>query len=328
MIAFLLLVLLDVRWLNTKKSTEEKKRLSQDEWMEQPISSTTETTRPIAVDAQYKMVTNDDVAKALQEQVRVLCWIAVTSDTKDRALIVKETWGRRCTKFLMIGDEETTNIPNTISLNISSGRKYLWPKTREAFRYIYENHFQDADWFLKADTDSYYIMENLRYVLAQHDLSKPAYLGCEIQLYVKEGYNSGGAGYVLNKESLSLLVNEAYKNDRCHKGFMEDEDVSMGYCMSTIGVKPGDPTDSARKNRFFPFEPADHVSPDDPGANGWYWRSTFKPGVKNMSCCSDTWISFHYVSPKLLWNMEFLLYHSKIFGVSTFVETSDDRKLN
>ena len=65
--------------------------------------------------------------------------------------------------------------------------------------------------------------------------------------------------------------------------------------MSQVGVFPGDPTDESEKNRFFPFEPADHVSPAPYGANGWYWRATYKPGEKVGTTVSiqDNFTSLH-----------------------------------
>ena len=33
----------------------------------------------------------------------------------------------------------------------------------QAFTYVWENHRDDADWFIKADDDTFVIMENLKW---------------------------------------------------------------------------------------------------------------------------------------------------------------------
>ena len=35
-----------------------------------------------------------------------------------------------------------------------------------------------------------------------------------------------------------------------------------------------------------------------------------------MGCCSDSTVSFHYVSPKWMYVLDFLIYHVKTFGIS------------
>ena len=60
----------------------------------------------------------------------------------------------------------------------------------------------EADWFLKADDDTYTIVENLRFLLEDKNSSTPVYFGHKFKPYVEQGYFSGGAGYVLSKEAL------------------------------------------------------------------------------------------------------------------------------
>ena len=54
----------------------------------------------------------------------------------------------------------------------------------------------------QADDDTYIIVENLRYFLSGENSSEPIFFGHNFQKYLKQGFFSGGSGYVLSKEAL------------------------------------------------------------------------------------------------------------------------------
>jgi len=105
------------------------------------------------------------LATDLQQKVRVLCWVMTSPETVSyKARHVKATWGSRCNVLLFMSSERDRHLP-AVGLNVSEGHDNLWGKTRAAFAYIYSHHRDDADWFFKADDDTYVIVENLRLLL-------------------------------------------------------------------------------------------------------------------------------------------------------------------
>ena len=71
----------------------------------------------------------------------------------------------------------------------------LWPKTLQAFQYAWKHHRDEADWFLKADDDTWMFMDNLRSLLGRYNASRPHYLGSKGSIwYQNESFHFGGAG--------------------------------------------------------------------------------------------------------------------------------------
>lgn len=97
---------------------------------------------------------NDTIAKYLHSEVRILCWVMTNPENhKKKALHVKRTWGSRCNKLVFMSSALDSEL-EVVPLPVAEGRNNLWAKTKEAFKYIYKNHLDDADWFMKADDDT------------------------------------------------------------------------------------------------------------------------------------------------------------------------------
>lgn len=265
----------------------------------------------------------DIEAQKLAKKVRVLCWVMTNPKNHEKkARHVKATWGTRCNILLFMSTEDDESLP-TIKLAVQEGRDYLWSKTKEAFLYVYKHHFEEADWFFKADDDTYAIVENLRYMLSIYNPSDPLYFGCRFKPYVKQGYMSGGAGYVLSREALKRFVEQALPDKKkCRQDHGGSEDVEIGKCLENVGVKAMDTRDSLGRGRFFPFVPEHHLIPNHIDKDFWYWKFIYYPSELGMGCCSDTAISFHYVSPSQMHVLEYLIYHLRPYGISHNIDST------
>lgn len=214
------------------------------------------------------------MADELYRKVRILCWVMTgPGNLETKARHVKSTWSRHCNVVVFMSSVDDPDFP-TVGLGTKEGRDQLYWKTIRAFHYVYEHHVHEADWFLKADDDTYVIVDNLRWVLANHTPEEPIYFGRRFKPYTKQGYMSGGAGYVLSKEALRRFV-EGFTNKVCtHTTAVED--LAMGQCMEKVGVLAGDSRDSLLRETFHTFRPEQHLTATF-SKSFWYWSYCYYP---------------------------------------------------
>ena len=175
-----------------------------------------------------------DTTKAdeLYKKVKILCFVITTVSKLDKTIpVVNATWGRRCNKVLFVLCPSNKKEPQFLSTcHIGEGSQHLTGKVRHAFQVSYDQYLNDFDWFLKADDDTYLVMENLRFVLSHHNPDEPGYLGYHFQKFMHQGYSSGGAGYVVSRRGVKELIEKGFKMDRCKKDG-EIEDKYTGQCL-------------------------------------------------------------------------------------------------
>ncbi|XP_075260153.1 glycoprotein-N-acetylgalactosamine 3-beta-galactosyltransferase 1-like [Convolutriloba macropyga] len=231
-----------------------------------------------------------------------------------RAVAVRDTWGRRCDRMIFAADEDNKTFP-TLKMG-EPGRKMLWAKVRDTFEFLFDNYLEKYDWFYKGDDNTYVIVENMKLHLSKYDPDRPWFFGHRFKAFLKEGYVSGGPGYVLSRGALRLLGPKLKMNNYTTTGCMpghqnggpfRGEDFRMGECLASLGIAPSRTLDEKGRELFHVFN-LEGVLSDVKGLT-WYHFFNYYPHKGKFECCSERSVSFHYVSPQQIYAIEYLLYH-------------------
>jgi len=244
---------------------------------------------------------------------------------KDNLVATISTWGSHAAKLVLIVSEQQIQryppdselsgdghsqikdylhaVPMKRADGIKGGRN-IWEKMWRGWKLVADRFRYEAEWFVKADLDTFIAVENMRAFLSFLDHNKPYYFGHTLFHDYKRHnlvFNSGTC-YVLSRESLRRLAIRLERIDatrqftyQCGDGSGAREDPHTAGCLRDMGVPASDSLDSHGKQRFLTFRPKDHlfamgVNPNDKPT--WFWLG--KDMTKQLlDCCSLYPISFH-----------------------------------
>ncbi|XP_053382973.1 glycoprotein-N-acetylgalactosamine 3-beta-galactosyltransferase 1-like isoform X2 [Mercenaria mercenaria] len=206
----------------------------------------------------------------------------------------------------------TISIGDVIFIDTPEGYQNLTEKSREVLQYLYLTELNNFDWFLKADDDTYMIMENLRHLLKGLDKKKPSYLGYQLEpSWYDSPYMSGGAGYIFNKAGLKLLVEKGIQSKGTCRESGSFEDLEVGRCAIKSGVIIYNSVDKFERETFHPDRIHDYIPGPPPQWLYYYSRNKPKGGSE---CCSQLSISFHRMSTQDMLVFDHLLYKTTVYG--------------
>ncbi|XP_022226339.2 glycoprotein-N-acetylgalactosamine 3-beta-galactosyltransferase 1-like [Drosophila obscura] len=249
----------------------------------------------------------------LYEEVRVLCFVYTKSSQHHlQATGVFRTWGKRCNKLVFMSDKEDTEI-GAVSLPGNGNRIETWRKTKQALKYIYDFHLDEADWFLEADAETYVVMENLRHMLYPYSSAMPIYFG--------------SPGIVMSQAALRRFVELSLPNPKLCEP--TDTGATMGKlkeCLEKVEVVAGNSRDFKGRRRMYLIDPqarSNSYLRYDP--NYWYWQYISYRGQDGTFAWSNYAVSFHYVQARNMFYFDYMIYRLRPFGRELINESLPDK---
>jgi hypothetical protein len=127
---------------------------------------------------------------------RILCLILTSpKNFLSRTRAINETWAPRCTRYYFVTEHDpktlspeeltfTKQVPIAPIKNITAGYEHLTQKSTLAFLFAYENYFNDFDWFVKADDDTYLFVDHLKTFLSEQNPLEPVTFGYNFKVII------------------------------------------------------------------------------------------------------------------------------------------------
>ena len=256
---------------------------------------------------------------------KLFCAVFTTTEANEQASPHRDlartqllTWGKRCDGFVAFSNV-TDWTWNTLKVDMQRPEHYhnMWQKVRNIWTFVFDNFGADFDWFIIGGDDLYVLVENLRLLIdeaeARVDIQGGEgyfYLGRPLRSSKQLVYNTGGAGYLLNKHALRRLVPhlrpQAGNSDSVSSGMCfphenkSVEDVFMGYCLAELGIFTADTKDTGGRERFHWQAPETEFHAEDTYYMHQSSQENFGFPVKaQLECCSNRSVTFQNLKPAI-----------------------------
>jgi len=262
----------------------------------------------------------------------VICFISAYNGLNSLPTLFSLLCRPKCDGF-MVGSTKTDRALGTVEIPHEGPEEYnnIWQKVRSMWSYIYDNYYENYDWFHIGGDDLFLIVENLRLYLESEEIKTaanggiylpygnetmqtPLFLGRRFAYMgdMDDIFISGGSGYTMNKAAFKLLVTEGFPNYFPHAHTFS-EDTMGARIFKKFDVLPYDTKDETGGERYMPFMPGNHygykLPPGDPmDSNDWYAKYSIdiKEGPDH---CSAQSVAFHYVKGEAMYRLYVLMYH-------------------
>lgn len=258
------------------------------------------------VDFLSEGVVHSEAAEALPRSGQLFCFVETSAKYYEtRVPAVWSTWLPRCDhgRFFTPSPLSSSEIPfSTLYTNLEDTFEDLFHKSIWSLYYTYVNISSDFQWYLKADDDTYIIMEHLKEYLSTLDPSVPYYLGYRLNPYFDFDYNGGGGGYVLSNAAMRMFTTIFQNETLCPYDVYED--TGVGRCLASLGIYPSDTRDSKGRSRFNTFSA--RATFENNIGKEWHYYEV----ITGRAWASPELVSLHHMEPH-----DMLLYDDLLYRV-------------
>uniref|UniRef100_A0A913I6Y1 N-acetylgalactosaminide beta-1,3-galactosyltransferase n=1 Tax=Strongyloides stercoralis TaxID=6248 RepID=A0A913I6Y1_STRER len=270
-------------------------------------------------------VSYDTYYVSKEKQVKIFCIILTSKNNHlARAIHQKNTWVKRCDNYIFGSGEENKALP-AIKACHSDFYHNSFCKFRNTIKWAWKNNGDKYDWYIKLDDDSYVIMENLRAFLSKQNESIPEYHGLKRMDYPRQGdtkFAQGGAGYVMSKETVKLLVEKGLDSSKyCSQMDTLPDDVEVARCLEKLGIKFNSSVDRKNKDLFNEEAPESLASIFNKNINDVLSNNSNETVISSaLDKVSDYPISFHRIRNQNMYVLEYFFYRAKVVNKDTPID--------